>query len=139
MKVAVRYYTKTGNTKKLAEAVAQGAGTEALTVDNPITEPVDILFIGGAVYAATLSSELKTFISGLEKEKVGKVAVFSSSALTQRVFPIIRSELEKKGIEVIAKDFYCRGRFKFLYKDRPNEADLEAAKKFASDTVAANG
>ena len=36
MTYAVRYYTKTGNTKKLAEAVAAELGVEAL----PITEPV---------------------------------------------------------------------------------------------------
>ncbi len=29
MKIAVRYYTKTGNTKRLAEAVAKAVGTEA--------------------------------------------------------------------------------------------------------------
>ena len=36
MKIAVRYYTKTGNTKKLAEAVAKVAGTEALPISSPI-------------------------------------------------------------------------------------------------------
>ena len=30
MKVAVRYYTKTGNTKRLAEAVAKAVGVEAI-------------------------------------------------------------------------------------------------------------
>ena len=34
---AVRYYTKTGNTKKLALAIAQALGVEAL----PISEPVN--------------------------------------------------------------------------------------------------
>lgn len=32
MKIAVRYYTKTGNTKRLAEAVAEATGTEALPI-----------------------------------------------------------------------------------------------------------
>ena len=36
MKTAVRYYTKTGNTKRLAEAVAQAIGVEALPLDAPI-------------------------------------------------------------------------------------------------------
>ena len=31
MKAAVRYYTKTGNTKKLAEAIADALGVQALT------------------------------------------------------------------------------------------------------------
>ena len=40
MKIAVRYYTKTGNTKKLAEAVANAIGEKALPISSPITEPV---------------------------------------------------------------------------------------------------
>ena len=36
MRFAVRYYTKTGNTKRLAEAIANELGVEAL----PISEPV---------------------------------------------------------------------------------------------------
>lgn len=30
MKIAVRYYTKTGNTKKLANAIANAVGVESL-------------------------------------------------------------------------------------------------------------
>ena len=40
MKIAVRYYTKTGNTKKLAEAVANAVGAEALPISVPVAEPV---------------------------------------------------------------------------------------------------
>ena len=40
MKIAVRYYTKTGNTKRLAEALAKELGVKALPVTEPITEPV---------------------------------------------------------------------------------------------------
>ena len=43
MKIAVRYYTKTGNTKRLAEAVAEAIGAEALPITAPVTEKVDIL------------------------------------------------------------------------------------------------
>ena len=48
MKVAIRYYTKTGNTKRLAEAIAKAVGVEALPVSTPVTEPVDILFLGNS-------------------------------------------------------------------------------------------
>ncbi len=37
MKIAVRYYTKTGNTKRLAEAVAEAVGVQALPIDITIT------------------------------------------------------------------------------------------------------
>ncbi len=35
MKYAVRYYTKTGNTKRIAEAVAKELGVEALSISRP--------------------------------------------------------------------------------------------------------
>ena len=54
MKIAVRYYTKTGNTKRLAEAVAKAVGTEAQPISVPITEPVDILFLGNSYYAFSI-------------------------------------------------------------------------------------
>ena len=54
MKVAVRYYTKTGNTKRLAEAVAKAVGAEALPLSSPIEEPVDILFLGNSYYAFSI-------------------------------------------------------------------------------------
>ena len=42
MNYAVRYYTKTGNTKKLADAVAKAVGVEALPISSPVDEKVDI-------------------------------------------------------------------------------------------------
>ena len=46
MTYAVRYYTKTGNTRRLAEAVAGELGVEALPISDPIEEKVDVLFLG---------------------------------------------------------------------------------------------
>ena len=40
MKIAIRYYTKTGNTKKLAEAISEVVNVEAKTVAEPLTEDV---------------------------------------------------------------------------------------------------
>ena len=55
MKIAVRYYTKTGNTKRLAEAIAKAVGVEALPVTAPVAESVDILFLGNSYYAFSIS------------------------------------------------------------------------------------
>ena len=59
MKIAVRYYTKTGNTKRLAEAVAKAAGVEALPLSSPIEEPVDILFLGNSYFAFSIDAEVR--------------------------------------------------------------------------------
>ena len=71
MKIAVRYYTKTGNTKRLAEAVAEAVGAEALPISTPITEPVDILFLGNSYYAFSIDPEVRDFVKSLNKDMVG--------------------------------------------------------------------
>ena len=71
MKTAVRYDSRSGNTKALAEALARAAKVSAVPVDDPkaaLTEPVDLLFIGGALYAYGLDSHLKTY----RKARLGK-------------------------------------------------------------------
>ena len=62
MKVAVRYYTKTGNTKRLAESIGKAVGVEALPISTPITEPVDILFLGNSYYAFSIDPEVREFV-----------------------------------------------------------------------------
>lgn len=46
MKYAVRYYTKTGNTKRLAEAIAKELGVDALPLSEGVKDAVDVLFLG---------------------------------------------------------------------------------------------
>ena len=38
MNIAIRYYSQTGNTKKLAEAIAAELGVEAKDVSHPLEE-----------------------------------------------------------------------------------------------------
>ena len=85
MTFAVRYYTKTGHTKKLAEAVAEALGVEALPITSPVTEKVDVLFLGNSYYAFNIDSEVKKFIAGLNKELVGNTTVSLPSVGEQRV------------------------------------------------------
>ena len=89
MKIAIRYYTKTGNTKKLAEAIASAINVEAKTVDKPLTEDVDILFLGSAVYAAGIDSKIKDFIKNINVN-VGEVVNFSSAALIESTYKQVK-------------------------------------------------
>ena len=79
MKVAVRYYTKTGNTKKLAMAVAEALGAEALPISVPVTEPVDLLFLGNSYYAFNIDPEVRGFIQKLNKDNVGRINCYIRS------------------------------------------------------------
>lgn len=131
MKFAVRYYTKTGNTKRLAEAVANELDVEALPISEGLNEQADILFLGNSYYAFTIDPEVRSFIAGLSKDKVGKIVNFGSAALLNSTYKKVKAEATKVGIPVDEKEFHCKGEFKALHKGRPNEDDLKAAREFA--------
>ncbi len=131
MKTAVRYYTKTGNTKRLAEAIAEAVGAEALPISTPIGEPVDILFLGNSYYAFSIDPEVRDFVRGLDKEKVGRIVNFGSAAMLNSTWKKVKAEADKVGIPMDTREFHCKGEFKGLHKGRPNAQDLQAAADFA--------
>ena len=135
MKIAVRYYTKTGNTKRLAEAVAKAVGVEALTIETPITEPVDILFLGNSYYAFSIDPEVRAFVRSLDKDKVGKIVNFGSAAMLNSTYKKVKAEADKLGIPMDQREFHCKGEFKGIHKGRPNEDDLKAASEFAKKII----
>ena len=135
MKIAVRYYTKTGNTKRLAEAIAKAVGVEALPVTAPVAESVDILFLGNSYYAFTIDPEVRRFIESLDKEKVGKIVNFGSAAMTNSTWKKVKAVADKVGISMDEREFHCKGEFKGLHKGKPDESDLDAAAAFAKKIV----
>lgn len=135
MNIAVRYYTKTGNTKKLADEIARAAGVEAQTTDVPLDAEVDILFLGSSVYAAGVDSAVKNFIADLSPAQVKKVVNFSTAALLPSTYKQVKELVEKKGIVMAAEEYHCKGSFGLLHKSRPNETDLEKAYEFAQEVL----
>lgn len=130
MTYAVRYYTKTGNTKRLAEAMAKELGVEALPVSEPVNDAVDYLFLGNSYYAFSIDPEVKAFVESLDKEKIGKIVNFGSAALLNSTYKKVKKVADKAGIAMDDKEFHCKGEFKGIHKGRPNEADIAAAVQF---------
>ena len=135
MIVAVRYYTKTGNTRKLAEAVAGAVGAEALPISVPLDEPVDILFLGNSYYAFSIDPEVRDFIRSLDGSKVGRIVNFGSAALLNSTWKKVKAEADKTGITMDEREFHCKGEFKRMNKGRPDADDLKAAAAFAAGII----
>jgi len=131
MKIAVRYYTKTGNTQRLAEAVAKAVGAEALPISTPVTEKTDILFLGNSYYAFSIDPEVRDFIRSLDRERIGKIVNFGSAAMLNSTWKKVKAEADKAGIPMDEREFHCKGEFKGIHKGRPNDDDLKAAAEFA--------
>ena len=130
MTYAVRYYTKTGNTKRLAEAMAKELGVEALPISEPVNEAVDYLFLGNSYYAFNIDPEVKDFVASLDKNKIGKLVNFGSAALLKSTYKKVKEQADKAGITMDEKEFHCKGEFKGIHKGRPDERDISDAVAF---------
>ena len=135
MNVAVRYYTKTGNTKRLAEVIAEALGVKAYPISEPIKEMTDILFLGNSYYAFSIDPEVRNFVRGLDKNLVGKVVNFGSAAMLNSTYKKVKAEADKVGIPMDEREFHCKGEFKGIHKGKPDADDLKAAADFAKQIV----
>ena len=135
MKIAVRYYTETGNTKKLADAIAAELGVEAKPIDAKLEEDTDLLFLCSSVYWAGVDSKVKAFLKS-PGAKIGQLVNVSTAALIESTYAQMKKLAAEAGIPLSEREFHCKGSFKVLQKGRPNEEDLNAVRAFARDVVA---
>ena len=134
MKCQVRYYTRSGNTKKLADAIAEAVSVEAHDITAPLTEKVDILFLGSSYYAFDADDAVKSFIAD-NKDNIGKIVCFGTSAMMKSMRKPITKVADKFSVAVANEEFHCRGQFGKIHKGRPNEKDVEDVKKFATQIM----
>ena len=130
MSVAVRYYSRSGNTKKVAEYIAEVAGVNAVSVDAKdaaLSEKTDVLFIGGALYAYGIDDNLKKYLQTLSGDKVGKAVIFSTSWLSKHALDLIKKELVEKGIQVESETLY--------FKSKAVDGCRDEAAKFAKKYI----
>lgn len=135
MNIAVRYYTRSGNTKKLAEAVAAAVEVEALDVTATLTEKADILFLGCSYYAFDVDEAVKRFITE-NKDNIGKIVCVGTSAMMKSMKKPVAKVADSVGVAVADEEFHCRGEFMKVHKGRPNADDLAKAAAFAKKVVA---
>ena len=134
MKIEIRYFSRGGNTKKLAEAISKAINIPAKTTDEPLSEDIDVLFLGSSVYAYGVDDNVKEFIKNINV-KVGNVVNFSTAAIIKSTYNQVKKLLDEKGIQMAKEEFYCKGSFGSLHKGKPNENDLKEAMEFAKRIV----
>lgn len=133
-KIEIRYYTKSGNTEKLAKAIGEELNIEAKDVSHKLNSDVDILFLGSSVYAAGVDNNIKNFIKNIDV-KIGQVVNFSTAALIPSTYKQVKKLLIEKNIKMSDREYHCRGSFGVMHKNRPNADDIERVKAFARDIV----
>lgn len=134
MNIAIRYYTRSGNTEKLAKAIAEAVGAQAESVTAPLMEKTDVLFLGCSYYAFDVDDAVKEFITQ-NKENIGKIVCFGTSAMMKSIQKPMKKVCQEAGVLLSDKEFHCSGSFGPMHKGHPDEKDLANAAAFAKMIV----
>lgn len=136
MSTVVVYHSVSGNTKKVAEAMAEAASCTAQPVkEYPLDSSVDLMFIGGAIYGGKLDPVMDSFLQALTPEKAKRVVLFSTYIKEAKALGLMKELLQKQGVAVDKESFSCKGKFLILNLRHPNMAELEDAKVFAKSVI----
>ena len=130
----VIYYSMTGNTKKMASAIAEELGIEARSIKTLAGVPEHgLMFIGSGSYGDKPAEDMAKFIE--KNDFTGrKVALFGTSAKGAGLeVRGMEEALKQKGANIIG-NYFCKGRaFVVVNIGHPDRDDLEGARKFARE------
>ncbi len=136
MSTAVIYHSVTGNTRKVADAIAEALSCPAQPVkEYPLDHTADVMFIGGAVYGGKLDPVMDSFLQALTPQKAKRVLLFSTSIKESKALGLMKELLRSRGISVDEECYLCKGKFLFMNRRHPNNEELEGAKAFAKSAV----
>lgn len=130
MKIAVRYQSRGGNTKSVAEAIANKASVKAEPITVPLNEPIDFLFIGGGVYAHGVDDSLKRYLKNLDTTVVKVVAAFSTAGVmdgAKRIASIVKEKGIPVHVETLPMKLGVRNHGTFVHKGFVDLTDKELA------------
>ena len=130
MKIAVRYYSKGGNTKKISDAIASALGVEAETVDRLLDEKTDMVFLGSAVYANGVDESVKRFLRK-NAGYIGTLYNFSTAAIAPSTYKQVKKVADENGVTMSEREYHCKGSFLFLNPGCPTDGDVTRAVAFA--------
>ncbi len=165
MKVLVVYYTQSGNTEKIAKALFDGIESDdkkispVKDVDFTKVNDYDLVFLGSPIITNGFAGIYNKILKGLP-ELTTRIVLFCTHAAPKKFgqfwetgFRKFGKKLEKKGANVLGyfdsqgeqtpqiKEMIKKMDAEYAAKARkasdghPNEDDIAAAKKFASEII----
>ena len=132
----VLFYSIGGNTRKLAEIIAEEMGVKAADIRAASVGPAaEIIFLGSGCYGSRPGESMMKFI---EKNDFSgrKVAVFGTSGGNVGIeVDSMTAALKRKGATVLGAITAKAKAFLLFNQDRPNQEDLAGSRKFAKEIV----
>lgn len=150
MKGIIVYFSLTGSTKKVAQAIQKGMTpflescdlVKLKDVDSSRLQNYDLIAIGSAVWGGP-PNHFQWFVESLPDLRGKYVFTFCThGASGGRFFPILAKLLERKGLEIIgARDWYGTVNLPMMPKPyftegHPDKVDLAEAQAFGKEMAA---
>lgn len=105
MKYAVRYASRGGNTRAVADKIAKKIDVKAERISEPLEEEVDVLFLGAGVWFASVTKDMKEYLAALDSGKIKQIVAFSTSGHLESAIKKITAAAKDKGIKVNEESF----------------------------------
>ncbi len=147
MKSIVIYYSETGNTEKVAKAIAVNLGADLKRIEEIKIDDVskyDLICLGTPVHAFAPAKIVRRFLKELPNLPSKKGAAFCTMHAfgDKRTFKIIKENFEAKGISFI-DGFSCIGLSRLVgnfgprifNRGRPSKKDLKNAESFGKNIL----
>lgn len=142
MRTLVVYHSETGNTEKVAIAIAEVFNTIPVKIDNAanIYQQYDLLIIGTPVHGLKPNKKILEFLEKIPQGAVKYGAAFCTMNFMggNKTCKKISEKMKEKQIKYL-DGFCCKGQSrlfvnfgpKLFNRGKPNEKDLEGAREFA--------
>lgn len=137
MEVRVLYHSITGNTRKIAEAIADEVGVVAESIIHGSCEFIaDVLFLGDGNYVSNIHKNTRKLICSLENKDIKNIAVFGTYGGKNNAKVKMIELIKKSGLNVLDESFFCKGKaWGVANRNKPDKDDIEGAKEFAREVI----
>ncbi|MCP4761562.1 MAG: hypothetical protein GY870_07255 [archaeon] len=149
MKSKILYLSLSGNTRKVAQAIADEINCDDLIDVNGLSDDemksfweddaIDIYFIGTGVYASRVGGDLRRFLTNNKASKSKKFALFGTwvgrARSGPKTFNRFAKFLKKENHKIIGEHFLSLGKFGAFQTTHPDEKDLQNARNWAKNIV----
>ncbi len=147
IKSLVVYYSETGNTEKIAEAITMGLEADLKKIEEIKISDIlnyDLLCVGTPVHGFAPAKIIREFLEKLPELKSKKAIAFCTMhfAGDKKTLKIIKKKFEARGA-VFLGGFSCKGISRFIgnigpknfNKGHPKEEDIKKAKLFGANLL----
>lgn len=135
MNIKLAYYTKTGHSRKIAEAIGKAFSIEPMNIeDNATIFGADILILVGGIYNGLSSESMIRLAEKMKPAMAQRVAIITSSAFGKDTQEKLALTLKNNYIEVLG-ECIVKGSFTVISLGRPNKKDYNKAIEFVGRFV----